>query len=144
MEYFGKNIIFIKFYLLIHFLDTTPIGRILNRFSKDVDTIDSVLPEQSRLFGYTFSLVLGTVVLISAVFPLFIAALAPAIVFYLFLASYYRSTSRELKRLDSITRSPLFAVSIRYIFCLFLYPISVFTALFSMLLRTCDYKSICC
>ncbi|KAJ3288221.1 hypothetical protein HDU76_007719, partial [Blyttiomyces sp. JEL0837] len=93
----------------MEFFDTTPLGRVLNRFSKDVDTLDSLLPESARLFGYTFSLVLGTVLLICAIFPYFIAALVPAVVLYSFLQNYYRATSRELKRLDNVTRSPLFA-----------------------------------
>ncbi|KAI9333757.1 hypothetical protein DFJ73DRAFT_799177 [Zopfochytrium polystomum] len=93
----------------LSFFDATPVGRVLNRFSRDVDTLDSLLPEAARLLGYTFSLVLGTVLLIVAVFPLFAVALAPAVVVYVVLQNYYRATSRELKRLDNVTRSPLFA-----------------------------------
>ncbi|KAJ3411175.1 hypothetical protein HDV05_002641 [Chytridiales sp. JEL 0842] len=91
------------------YFDTTPLGRILNRFSKDVDNLDSMLPEASRMFFYTFGLVFGTAILIGAVFPYFFLCMLPAILFYLFLQKYYRNTSRELKRLENVTRSPLFA-----------------------------------
>ncbi|KAI9794890.1 MAG: hypothetical protein M1816_003019 [Peltula sp. TS41687] len=65
------------------FFDTTPLGRITNRFSKDVDTMDNTL---------TFAIALG---------PLFLA--------FIFSASYYRQSAREMKRHESILRSVVFA-----------------------------------
>ncbi|KAJ3214883.1 Multidrug resistance-associated protein 1 [Dinochytrium kinnereticum] len=88
---------------------TEYFGRILNRFSKDVDTLDSLVPESARMVTYTLSLILGTVCLICAVFPYFIAVLIPTGVAYYFVQSFFRNTTRELKRLDSVMRSPLFA-----------------------------------
>ncbi|KAJ3194117.1 hypothetical protein HK101_003453 [Irineochytrium annulatum] len=93
----------------LEFFDTTPLGRVLNRFSKDVDTLDSLLPESARMFGYTLSLIAGTIALVCAVFPYFLIMLLPAGYCYYMAQAYYRATSRELKRLDNTTRSPLFA-----------------------------------
>ncbi|OZJ01918.1 hypothetical protein BZG36_05007 [Bifiguratus adelaidae] len=91
------------------FFDTTPIGRIMNRFSKDVDACDNLLSDSYRMFLNTFSAAISTFVLISIHFPVFLAPLAFLLVFYGFAAVYYRSTSRELKRLDSLLRSTLYA-----------------------------------
>ncbi|KAJ1569270.1 hypothetical protein HK096_003662 [Nowakowskiella sp. JEL0078] len=91
------------------FFDRTPLGRIINRFSRDIDTLDWLLPETWRQTAYTFSLILSTVGLVSGVFPLFIIAMVPSFIAFYFLQTFYRSTSRELKRLENISRSPLFA-----------------------------------
>ncbi|CAG8602800.1 21542_t:CDS:10 [Gigaspora margarita] len=89
------------------FFDTTPLGRIINR--KDVDTCDSLLSESYRMFTMTFASVFGIFILIVVVFVWFIIPLVPLIVLYYFAALYYRSTNRELKRLDSVLRSSLYA-----------------------------------
>ncbi|KAF9914155.1 hypothetical protein BX616_008850 [Lobosporangium transversale] len=91
------------------FFDTTPLGRIINRFSKDVDACDNLLSDSYRMFLGTASMVLSTFILISAFFPYFLIPLVPMLVFYYYAAIYYRSSSRELKRLDSILRSSLYA-----------------------------------
>ncbi|RIA93900.1 ATP-binding cassette transporter 1 [Glomus cerebriforme] len=91
------------------FFDTTPLGRILNRFSKDIYTIDELLP---RIFvGYfrTFFVVISTIFVITYSTPLFIIVIIPMIFMYIYIQTYYLSTSRELKRLDSVTRSPIYA-----------------------------------
>ncbi|KAF9181719.1 hypothetical protein BGZ50_005356 [Haplosporangium sp. Z 11] len=91
------------------FFDTTPLGRIINRFSKDVDACDNQLSESYRMFTGTASMVLSTFILISVIFPYFLIPLVPMLIFYYYAAVYYRSSSRELKRLDSILRSSLYA-----------------------------------
>ncbi|KAF9938627.1 hypothetical protein BGZ67_010647 [Mortierella alpina] len=91
------------------FFDTTPLGRIINRFSKDVDATDNLLSESYRMFTGTAAIVLSTFILISAIFPYFLIPLVPMLLFYYYAAIYYRSSSRELKRIDSILRSSLYA-----------------------------------
>ncbi|KAG0223167.1 hypothetical protein BGW42_006079 [Actinomortierella wolfii] len=91
------------------FFDTTPMGRIINRFSKDVDATDNMLSESYRMFVNTGAIVFSTFILICVIFPMFLIPLVPMLVFYYYAAVYYRSTSRELKRLDSILRSSLYA-----------------------------------
>jgi len=91
------------------FFDTTPIGRIMNRFSKDIDAIDNLLADSMRQFFGTLIQAVGTFVLICVYFPVFLAPLFVLLVLYYFAAIYYRSTSRELKRLDSILRSTIYA-----------------------------------
>ncbi|CAH1766912.1 14810_t:CDS:10, partial [Entrophospora sp. SA101] len=89
------------------FFDTTPLGRIIN--SKDMDTVDSILSDAYRMMLSTFSVVIGTFILISIVFVWFLVPLVPLVILYYLFALYYRATNRELKRLDSILRSSLYA-----------------------------------
>ncbi|KAG0220544.1 P-loop containing nucleoside triphosphate hydrolase protein [Mortierella sp. GBAus27b] len=91
------------------FFDTTPLGRIINRFSKDVDSCDNLLSESYRMFTGTGSIVLSTFILIAVIFPYFLIPLVPMLIFYYVAAVYYRASSRELKRLDAIIRSSLYA-----------------------------------
>ncbi|KAI5833117.1 hypothetical protein K523DRAFT_413569, partial [Schizophyllum commune Tattone D] len=91
------------------FFETTPLGRIMNRFSKDIDTIDNTLGESIRMFANTFSGILGAVILIAIVLPWFLIAVAVVMLIYLYAASYYRASARELKRLDNVLRSSVYA-----------------------------------
>jgi ATP-binding cassette, subfamily C (CFTR/MRP), member 1 len=93
----------------VSFFDTTPIGRILNRFSKDQDAIDSQLPSVlSSLMGCLMG-VTGTIVLILVASPFFLLAVVPLGVLYVYVSKYYLRSSRELKRIDSITNSPIYS-----------------------------------
>src|SRR6202044_2212472 len=91
------------------FFETTPAGRILNRFSSDIYRVDEVL---ARTFNMLFVNVARsgfTLAVISAATPAFIAIIIPLGFIYLYIQRYYLRTSRELKRLDSVTRSPIYA-----------------------------------
>ena len=46
-------------------ISSQPLGRIMNRFAKDIDTIDNVLSDEMRMFANTFSQMIGAIVLIS-------------------------------------------------------------------------------
>jgi ABC-type multidrug transport system fused ATPase/permease subunit len=90
------------------FFDTTPLGRILNRFSVDAQKIDVQLASSgSQFVGYIVSL-LCTILIISLVSPFVLIALPPLAFFYVLYASYYRNTAREVQRLDSISKSPIY------------------------------------
>ncbi|CUA72234.1 hypothetical protein RSOLAG22IIIB_00899 [Rhizoctonia solani] len=93
----------------ISFFDTTPLGRIMNRFSKDVDTIDNVIGDACRMFIGTLVQIIGAVVLISAVQPWFLLAVGIILLAYYWIAMYYRASAREVKRIDSVLRSSLYA-----------------------------------
>jgi ABC-type multidrug transport system fused ATPase/permease subunit len=90
------------------FFDTTPMGRIMSRLSKDQDTLDTELSMTMFQFLLTFSSVIGTVALVFYTFPYLGIIFAPLFVFYYIVATYYRRTSVETKRLDSIMRSTLY------------------------------------
>ncbi|KAG4104317.1 P-loop containing nucleoside triphosphate hydrolase protein [Neocallimastix lanati (nom. inval.)] len=93
----------------ISFFDTTPLGRIINRFSKDQDSLDSLLFVTMQMFFNNLSNTVTTLGLMLYAVPIFGIALVPLLILYYFIQEIFRRTARELKRLDSITRSPLYA-----------------------------------
>lgn len=91
------------------FFDTTPSGRILNRFSKDIYVIDEVLAPTILMLFNSFFTSISTIVVIVASTPLFIVVVLPLAALYAFVQRFYVATSRQLKRLESISRSPIFS-----------------------------------
>ncbi|KAJ8331738.1 hypothetical protein QVD99_001987 [Batrachochytrium dendrobatidis] len=91
------------------FFDTTPLGRIINRFSKDQDGIDNTLIESFRVFLQTFLAILSVFAMIMYATPMFAIVFVPVICMYYLIQLVYRSSSRELKRLDALARSPMYA-----------------------------------
>lgn len=91
------------------FFHTNPLGRIINRFAKDLGDIDrTVAPFVSMFLGQVFQLI-STFVLIGIVSTMSLWAIMPLLVLFYGAYLYYQSTAREVKRLDSISRSPVYA-----------------------------------
>ncbi|KAF3420729.1 LOW QUALITY PROTEIN: hypothetical protein E2986_00606 [Frieseomelitta varia] len=91
------------------FFDKTPTGRILNRLSKDTDVIDNTLPSILRSWIACLFGVIATLVVISVSTPEFIAIIVPISVIYYFVQRFYVASSRQLKRLESVSRSPIYS-----------------------------------
>uniref|UniRef100_A0A0F7ZCE2 ATP-binding cassette, sub-family C (CFTR/MRP), member 3 n=1 Tax=Crotalus adamanteus TaxID=8729 RepID=A0A0F7ZCE2_CROAD len=91
------------------FYDTTPTGRIINRFSKDIYVIDEVIPPTILMFLGTFFNSVSTMIVIIASTPLFAVVIIPLAILYYFAQRFYVATSRQLKRLESVSRSPIYS-----------------------------------
>ncbi|KAI9581230.1 hypothetical protein GQX74_013817 [Glossina fuscipes] len=93
----------------MYFFNTNPSGRILNRFSKDMGQIDEILPSVMIDVIQIFLSLFGIVLVIAVVNPLvLLPTLLLAIIFYN-LRTFYLKTSRNVKRLEAITRSPIYS-----------------------------------
>ncbi|XP_056410690.1 LOW QUALITY PROTEIN: ATP-binding cassette sub-family C member 10 [Hyla sarda] len=93
----------------VTFFDRTPVGRIINRFSSDLYCVDDFLPFILNIFLANMFGLLGMLVMISYGLPLILTILVPLAILYYYIQRFYRHTSRELKRLQSITLSPIYS-----------------------------------
>ncbi|EYC37193.1 hypothetical protein Y032_0816g2504 [Ancylostoma ceylanicum] len=91
------------------FFDTTPLGRILNRCAKDIEVVDIFLPLDFRYLGLCILQLLSTLTIIVISTPIFVVVLVPLAIIYYFFLRFYVPTSRQLKRLESTHRSPIYS-----------------------------------
>ncbi|GAB1302447.1 ATP-binding cassette sub-family C member 2 [Apodemus speciosus] len=120
------------------FFDTTPTGRIVNRFAGDISTVDDMLPQTLRSWLLCFFGIVSTLVMICMATPVFAIIIIPLSIFYISVqvgssspasltcsgestgiiqssvvslsqCVFYVATSRQLRRLDSVTKSPIYS-----------------------------------
>uniref|UniRef100_A0A3Q2E358 ATP binding cassette subfamily C member 3 n=1 Tax=Cyprinodon variegatus TaxID=28743 RepID=A0A3Q2E358_CYPVA len=103
------NLLINKLHTPQSFFDTTPIGRIINRFSKDIYVIDEALPSTILMFLGTFFVSLSTMIVIVSSTPYFAIVIVPLAAIYVVVQRFYVATSRQLKRLESVSRSPIYS-----------------------------------
>lgn len=90
------------------FFDVTPLGQLMNRFSKDLEAVDR---EVAPIAIYVMSCALAiavTVAIITAITPGFLFAAVIIGSLYFVVGKFYLRSSRDLKRIESVQRSPLF------------------------------------
>ncbi|KAK1381980.1 ABC-type xenobiotic transporter [Heracleum sosnowskyi] len=91
------------------FFHTNPIGRMINRFAKDLGDVDREVATFGNMFLSQVFQLFSTFVLIGIVSTISLWAIMPLLILFYAAYLYYQSTAREVKRLDSITRSPVYA-----------------------------------
>ncbi|XP_029962097.1 LOW QUALITY PROTEIN: canalicular multispecific organic anion transporter 1-like [Salarias fasciatus] len=91
------------------FFEMTPIGIVVNRFAKDIFTIDEAIPNSLRSWILCLLGVLGTLFVICLATPLFAIVLVPLSIIYYFVQRFYVASSRQQRRLDSVSRSPIYS-----------------------------------
>ena len=105
VDFLLKNVDFI----IQQFFDQTPVGRVVNRFSSDMQAIDTGLTDQFIGFAEQLFTIIGVFAVILVVFLPFLVLVPPLFMFYAGMQRRYRNATREMKRLTSITKSPIFS-----------------------------------
>jgi len=94
--------------LPMSFYDTQPTGRLINRFTKDVEAMDVQLGQSIGAFLVCAISFAASLVVVCTVAPWFLIAIIPLGVAYWYIQHFYIQGSREMKRLDSVSFSPIF------------------------------------
>ena len=94
----------------IEFFDTNPLGRILNRFSADVGSNDDQLPTTLFDFWVITFIVFGAIATTLTVLPFTLLAFPPLMWYFITVRRTFVTSTRELKRLEGLARSPIFAM----------------------------------
>ncbi|XP_050293273.1 probable multidrug resistance-associated protein lethal(2)03659 [Anthonomus grandis grandis] len=104
-----NNMFYKTVYASLRFFNTNPSGRILNRFSKDMNQVDEVLPLCLLDSLQIFLTVIGICSVIASVNPWMLLFTGVMLTIFYFLRVIFLATSRDLKRLEGITRSPVYS-----------------------------------
>ncbi|XP_064218525.1 multidrug resistance-associated protein 1 isoform X2 [Aotus nancymaae] len=91
------------------FFERTPSGNLVNRFSKELDTVDSMIPQVIKMFMGSLFNVIGACIIILLATPIAAVIIPPLGLIYFFVQRFYVATSRQLKRLESVSRSPVYS-----------------------------------
>ncbi|XP_030171433.1 multidrug resistance-associated protein 7 isoform X2 [Lynx canadensis] len=92
----------------VTFFESTPAGRVLNRFSSDVACADDSLPFMLNILLANAVGLLGLLAVLGSGLPWLLLLLPPLSIIYYRVQRHYRASSRELRRLSSLTLSPLY------------------------------------
>lgn len=90
------------------FFDSTPLGQLMNRFSKDLEAIDQEVASVAIGVIGSLASIISVVILISIITPKFLVAGIFISILYFAIGTFYLRSSRDLKRLESVQRSPLY------------------------------------
>ncbi|KAG0192612.1 hypothetical protein DFQ28_008488 [Apophysomyces sp. BC1034] len=93
----------------LRFFDSIPIGRVLNRFAKDFETVDSTIPNVTLNFVAQALVVLSSILTVSFVLPIFLIPMMLVAICNIAFGVLFLAGTVEMKRLDSVTKSPLFS-----------------------------------
>jgi len=93
----------------LRFFDSTPTGRVLNRFARDLEVVDDELSWSFEQACRTLASTLATLLLIVSLLPWVLIAALPVLVLYVRVQRDFRRAARESRRLESISRSPRYA-----------------------------------
>uniref|UniRef100_A0A3Q2PMB4 ABC-type glutathione-S-conjugate transporter n=1 Tax=Fundulus heteroclitus TaxID=8078 RepID=A0A3Q2PMB4_FUNHE len=90
------------------FFECTPSGNLLNRFAKEIDAIDCMVPEGLKMMlSYVFKLLEVCIIVMMAT-PFAAVIILPLAFLYAFVQSFYVATSCQLRRLEAVSRSPIY------------------------------------
>ena len=93
----------------MRFFDTTPIGRVINRFAGDTNIIDHKIPTNLDNLVYCIFYCFGGILVNAISTPYFIIPVIPILLIYFSIQRFFVSSSRELQRIDNVSKSPVLA-----------------------------------
>ncbi|KAJ3103158.1 hypothetical protein HDU97_010366, partial [Phlyctochytrium planicorne] len=93
----------------VKFFEVTPMGRIVNRFTKDMGSVDRAISASAGNLIYNIVLIGFTLGAIAYFVPFLLVAIIPIAWVYWSIGQFFVRTSRSLKRIDSVSRSPIFS-----------------------------------
>ncbi|KAL3160420.1 hypothetical protein ABBQ32_010743 [Trebouxia sp. C0010 RCD-2024] len=93
----------------LSFFHVTPTGRIINRLTKDTSDVDKNLADFAAFFLRSCLQLTSTIILVGVTTPFALPFLVPILLLFYFLYQYFQASVREVKRLDSISRSPVYS-----------------------------------
>jgi ABC-type multidrug transport system fused ATPase/permease subunit len=97
-------------YAPMRFFESQPVGRVLNRFAKDQSTIDDLFPATLFDFLQCATMTLGSLAIIAVANPWPLLILLLAVPTFLWIRRRFVAASREIKRLEAMTRSPVYSL----------------------------------
>jgi ABC-type multidrug transport system fused ATPase/permease subunit len=93
----------------LRFFNENPVGRLLNRFTKDQSDIDRGFSMMLSMYVSSILSMIGAYTVIGYTTPYVILIFVPVMILLYYVGEYFQRTARELKRLDAISRSPVYA-----------------------------------
>lgn len=87
------------------YMDTTPMGRIINRFTKDTDVLDNEMCDKIAMIVHFFGFICGVLILCIVYLPWFAIAVPFLLFIFFTFAEFYQASGREIKRVEAIQRS---------------------------------------
>jgi len=94
----------------LNFFESHPVGRVLNRFSRDLENVELALPRALIDSGHCLIETLTVCLMVTFVAPAVFMIIAPAAIIYYLAARFFRPASRDLQRLSALSLSPIFAI----------------------------------
>jgi ABC-type multidrug transport system fused ATPase/permease subunit len=101
----------------LNYFETTPLGRVLNRFTYDVEVLDVELSVSMTGLMVSFSWLMSSIIVIIVVLPWIMFGIIPVTLVYCLIQFYYRMSGPDLQRIDAVSRSPLQASLAESKFC---------------------------
>ncbi|CAB3400604.1 unnamed protein product [Caenorhabditis bovis] len=93
----------------LSYFDVTPTGRIINRLAKDIEIVDLQLSGAFRFLFIGFLNLMQTIIIVTYSTPAFILVIIPVFFIYYFIFRYSINSTRQLRRVASVTKSPIFS-----------------------------------
>lgn len=90
------------------YMDVTPMGRIINRFTKDTDALDNEMGDKIAMITYFFCSICGILILCIIYFPWFAIAIPFIVFIFAAVVNFYQASGREIKRVEAIQRSHVY------------------------------------